>query len=305
MPTSVYDVVILGLGPAGLQAAVHAARRKTSVLLLGRISKSSLFSAHIENYFSLFNMSGEELLSRGLDQAQRFGAQIKEENVIGIDPEDGSFRIRTEGGSTIDARSLILATGSKRNKLGVPGEKAFLGKGVSYCVDCDGLFFRGVDVCIVGNESAAVDGALTLAKTAREVHLVCDRLEVADALQAALAASPVIIHENSQIKEIYGREAVAGVCLSDDTRLPVEGVFIELGAKGVLELALKLGIQLDNEMKYIQTNKQQETSVAGIFAAGDICGMPWQLAKAVGEGCVAGIGAAAWARQQRRKTDHA
>jgi thioredoxin reductase (NADPH) len=305
MPTSAYDVVILGLGPAGLQAAVHAARRKTSVLLLGRINKSSLFSAHIENYFSLFNMSGAELLTRGLEQAQRFGAQIKEENVIGIDSEDGSFRIRTEGGSTIDARSLILATGSKRNKLGVPGEKAFLGKGVSYCVDCDGLFFRGVDVCIVGNESAAVDGALTLAKTAREVHLVCDRLEVADALQAALAASPVIIHENSQIKEIYGQEAVAGVCLTDDTRLPVEGVFIELGAKGVLELALKLGIQLDNEMKYIQTNKQQETSVAGIFAAGDICGMPWQLAKAVGEGCVAGIGAAAWARQQHRKTDHA
>ncbi|MGD9330271.1 MAG: NAD(P)/FAD-dependent oxidoreductase [Desulfobacterales bacterium] len=301
MPTSAYDVVILGLGPAGLQAAVHAARRKTSVLLLGRINKSSLFSAHIENYFSLFNMSGAELLTRGLEQAQRFGAQIKEENVIGIDSEDGSFRIRTEGGSTIDARSLILATGSKRNKLGVPGEKAFLGKGVSYCVDCDGLFFRGVDVCIVGNESAAVDGALTLAKTAREVHLVCDRLEVADALQAALAASPVILHKNSQIKEIYGQEAVEGVRLSNDIRLPVEGVFIELGAKGVLELALKLGIQLDNEMKYIQTNKQQETSVAGIFAAGDICGMPWQLAKAVGEGCVAGISAAQWAKKQQGK----
>jgi len=301
MQPSDCDVVILGLGPAGLQAAVHAARRKMSVLLMGSIQKSSLFTAHIENYFSLFNISGEELLQRGLAQVRHFGADILEENVIAIDPEGSRFRIRTEGGAVIDAYSLILATGSKRNKLGVPGEKSFLGKGVSYCVDCDGLFFRGVDVCVVGNESAAVDGALTLVKTARAVHLVCERVAVAESLHKELLASPVIVHENSRIKEIYGSAAVEGVRLSDDTQLPVEGVFIEQGAKGMLELALKLGIQLDDEMKYIQTSKQQETSVPGVFAAGDICGMPWQMAKAVGEGCVAGISAAVWAKNQRRK----
>lgn len=156
MQPSECDVVILGLGPAGLQAAVHAARRKMSVLLLGSIQKSSLFTAHIENYFSLFNISGEEMLQRGLAQDRRLGAEILEENVIAIDPEGARYRIRTEGGAVIDAWSLILGTGSKRNKLGVPGEKTFLGKGVSYCVDCDGLFFRGADVCVAGNESAAV-----------------------------------------------------------------------------------------------------------------------------------------------------
>jgi len=301
MQPSDCDVVILGLGPAGLQAAVHAARRKMSVLLMGSIQKSSLFTAHIENYFSLFNISGEELLQRGLEQVRRFGAEILEENVIAIDPEGARYRIRTEGGRVIDAWSLILATGSKRNKLGVPGEKAFLGKGVSYCVDCDGLFFRGVDVCVVGNESAAVDGALTLVKTASKVHLICERVAVAETLRKELLASPVIVHENSKIKEIHGSAAVEGVRLTDNTALPVEGVFIEQGAKGVLELALKLGIQLDDEMKYIQTSKQQETSVPGVFAAGDICGMPWQMAKAVGEGCVAGISAALWAKNQRRK----
>jgi len=301
MKPSERDVVILGLGPAGLQAAVHAARRKMSVLLMGSIQKSSLFTAHIENYFSLFNISGEEMLQRGLAQVRHFGAEILEENVIAIDPEGSRFRIRSEGGTVIDALSLILATGSKRNKLGVPGEKAFLGKGVSYCVDCDGLFFRGADVCVTGNESAAVDGALTLVKTAGQVHLVCEKVAVAETLHKELRVSPVIIHENSRIKEIYGNAAVEGVRLSDGTQLPVDGVFIEQGAKGVLELALKLGIQLDDEMKYIQTSKQQETSVPGIFAAGDICGMPWQMAKAVGEGCVAGIGAAMWAKNQRRK----
>ncbi len=301
MNSAEYDVVILGLGPAGLQAAVHAARRKTSVLLLGSIRKSSLFTAHIENYFSLFNMSGEELLERGLEQAQRFGADILEENVISIEPVGQRFRVRTEGGTHIDTWSLILATGSKRNKLGVPGEKALLGKGVSYCVDCDGLFFRGVDVCVAGNESAAVDGALTLAKTAGQVHLVCQRLEAAEPLIKELQASPVIIHENRKITEIIGEKSVTAVLLDDNTTIQVEGVFIELGAKGILELALNLGIQLDDDMKYIQTNKQQETSVPGIFAAGDICGMPWQMAKAVGEGCVAGISATMWAKKQRRK----
>ena len=296
-----YDVAILGLGPAGLQAAVHAARRKASVLLLGSIEKSSLFTAHIENYFSLFNISGEEMLMRGLEQVRRFGAHVREEHVLAIAPEGDRYRLRTEAGTVVDAWSLVLATGSKRHQLGVPGEKEFLGKGVSYCVDCDGLFFRGMDVCVAGGESAAVDGALTLVKTARKVHLVCDRLAVAESLQKELRSSPVIVHEGQTIQSIYGQEAVEGVLLGNGTKLPVAGVFVELGAKGVLELALNLGVQLDDAMKYIQANKQQETSVAGIFAAGDICGMPWQMAKAVGEGCVAGIGAAQWAKKQRRR----
>jgi len=296
-----YDVAILGLGPAGLQAAVHAARRKASVLLLGSIEKSSLFTAHIENYFSLFNISGEEMLMRGLEQVRHFGAHVREEHVLAIAPEGDRYRLRTEAGTVVDAWSLVLATGSKRHQLGVPGEKEFLGKGVSYCVDCDGLFFRGMDVCVAGGESAAVDGALTLVKTAREVHLVCDRLAVAESLQKDLRSSPVIVHEGQSIQSIYGQEAVEGVLLGNGAKLPVAGVFVELGAKGVLELALNLGVQLDDAMKYIQANKQQETSVAGIYAAGDICGMPWQMAKAVGEGCVAGIGAAQWAKKQRRR----
>ncbi len=100
---------------------------------------------------------------------------------------------------------------------------------------------------------------------------------------------------------IYGNDAVEGVSLSDGNHLSVQGVFIELGAKGVLELALNLGVALDSEMKYIQTNKQQETNIPGIYAAGDICGMPWQMAKAVGEGCVAGMGAAAYAKKHKSK----
>ncbi len=292
-----FDVVILGVGPAGLQAAVHAGRRKATVLLLGSVRKSSLFTAHIENYFSLFNISGEEMLRRGTEQARQFGAEILEESVISIAPLNGLFQVTTESGRSIAAKSIIFATGSKRNTLGVKGEKQLLGRGVSYCVDCDGHFFRGQDVCVVGNESAAADGALTLTKIAESVHLVCDQLDVADNLRAEVFASEAVIHDEARVASIDGETAVEAVTLSDGNRLSVQGVFIELGAKGVLELALNLGVALDDEMKYIRTNKQQETNIAGIYAAGDICGMPWQMAKAVGEGCVAGMGAAAYAKK--------
>ncbi len=294
-----YDVVILGVGPAGLQAAVHAGRRKASVLLLGSVRKSSLFTAHIENYFSLFNISGEEMLKRGTEQARQFGADFLEESVIGIVPDANVFQVTTESGRVLEARSIILATGSKRNTLGVRGEKSLLGRGVSYCVDCDGHFFRGQDVCVVGNESAAADGTLTLMKIAASVHLVCERVEAADNLREEVYASGAVIHEGLRVEAIHGEDAVEAVSLSDGRRLAVQGVFIELGAKGVLELALNLGVALDSDMKYIQTNKQQETNIPGIYAAGDICGLPWQMAKAVGEGCVAGMGAAAYAKKLR------
>jgi thioredoxin reductase (NADPH) len=142
-----------------------------------------------------------------------------------------------------------------------------------------------------------VSGALTMLNYAKTVHLVCDHLEVTDALVKDLRDSDVIVHENTGIEEIAGKGSVEQIKLSDGTAISASGVFIELGAKGVMELASHLGIQLDDEMKYIQTNKKMETNIAGVFAAGDICGPPWQMAKAVGEGCVAGIGAATYAKK--------
>ena len=181
--------------------------------------------------------------------------------------------------------------------MGVPGEKEFLGKGVSYCVDCDAGFYKGENVALAGCESAAVSGALTLLFYAKEVHLICEKLAVAGPLGERIRESPIQIHEGTAIKRIVGKNAVEGIILEDGTELKVSGVFIELGAKGVIELAGNLGISMDSEtLKFIETSKKQETSVPGVYAAGDICGPPWQIAKAVGEGCVAGLEAASYAR---------
>jgi thioredoxin reductase (NADPH) len=298
--TQHYDVVILGTGPAGLQAAIHAARKKVSVLVLGKENKSSLFNAHIENFCCLFNVTGADMIGNGRKQAANFGAQFSDEDVLSITTGENGLKLETENGSVIETVALIIATGTHRNRLGAKGEKQLIGKGVSYCVDCDGHFYKGQAVAVVGNESAAVDGALILTQIAAKVHLVCDRLEVSESLQAKLDASSVSVHMGKKVEAIRGVTEVEGLELADGELIPVSGVFIEQGAKGLLQLATNLGIQLDDDMRYIRTDKRQATNMAGIFAAGDVCGPPWQVAKAVGEGCVAGINAADYARKTRK-----
>lgn len=298
-----YDVVILGTGPAGLQAAIHAARAKVSVLVMGREHKSSLYKAHVENYCCITGISGQELLQQGVRQASDSGAHFLHEDVIKTSQEDDRFIILTENERNIKTRALIMAMGITRNRLGVPGEKEFLGKGVSYCVDCDANFYKGAKVAVVGDESAAVSGALTLLFYAEEVHLVSNRLQVSDGLDYQIRESDVNIHLGCKVKEIVGLDNVDGLIMDDDQRLNIDGVFIETGAKGAIELAATLGVALDEEkFQYIVTDKQQQTNVPGIYAAGDICGPPWQMAKAGGEGCVAGLSAAKYAKKLRLKS---
>lgn len=296
------DVVIVGAGPAGLQAAVHAVRKKVSVLILGRPEKSAIYRAHVENYLCVDGVTdGNEMMKVGLDQATRFGAQYVHEDVLGIEQQLAHFVVRTESSSYM-ARTVILATGSARKKLKVSGEKELAGRGVSYCVDCDANFYRNAKVVVVGNESAAVDGALTLLGYASKVHLVARDIDVSPDLKEKLAESSVILHEGNWVKEIIGENAVEKILLEDESFLEADGIFIELGAKGAMELATILGVQLDTEtFSYIETNKKQETNIPGIYAAGDIAGPPHQMAKAVGEGCVAGWYAANLTNKQKRR----
>ncbi|MEW6669214.1 MAG: NAD(P)/FAD-dependent oxidoreductase [Thermodesulfobacteriota bacterium] len=303
MTEQTYDVIVLGTGPAGLQAAIHAVRAKVPVLVMGKQQKSSLYRAHVENYCCLSQVDGETLLKGGRKQAEGFGARFLDEDAVEVSREGVWFRVKTEAGALLRCKALILALGIARNKLKVPGEKELLGRGVSYCVDCDAGFFRGDPVAVVGSGSAALTGALTLLFYTQEVHLVAEGLEVTETLAQQIRGSAIHLHEGRRVKEILGREGVEGLLLDDGTRLGVKGVFIELGAKGAVELAGTLGVMLDAEsMKYIQVNKKQETNVPGVYAAGDICGPPWQVAVAVGQGCVAGLEAAAYAKKLRQAT---
>lgn len=303
MGAQVIDVVIIGAGPAGLQAAVHAVRKKASVLVLGKAERSGIYRAHVENYLCVNGVTeGSEMLKVGREQVVRFGAEIAEEDALEIQKKDNFFLVRTETGKDVTARTLVLATGSTRSKLNVKGEKKLLGLGVSYCVDCDANFFRNVPVAVVGNESAAVDGALTLLGYASEVFLIAKKLSVSEELGRKLVDSKIKLMEGTWVKEILGDSELKGLLLEDDSMLTVEGVFVELGAKNAIELATTIDVQLDTEtFSYIATDKKQATNIPGIYAAGDVAGPPHQMAKAVGEGCVAGWGAANFARIMKKR----
>ncbi len=296
-----YDVIILGAGPAGLQAAIHAARRKVSVLVIGKMAKSSAYQAHIDNFCCIEGRSGEEMLAVARQQAEVSGAALREEDVTAVEAGENGYRVEVESGQRLGASALVLAMGISRNTLGLAGEKALVGKGVSYCVDCDAPFFKNQPVAVAGCGSAAVSGALTLRFYSDRIHLICEQLDVGDHLAGHLRQSDIVLHEGRKISEIVADDnGVTGLVLDDGTDLAVNGIFIELGAKGAVGLAGNLGVMLDDTMKYIAVNKKQETNMAGIYAAGDICGPPWQVAKSVGEGCVAGMEAAGYARRLKR-----
>ncbi|UCD86758.1 MAG: FAD-dependent oxidoreductase [Desulfobacterales bacterium] len=299
MREDLYDVAIIGCGPAGLQAAIHAASKKAKVVVFGKLRKSSLYKAHVANYCCYEKpISGKEILETGRKQAESFDAAFVDEDIIHTKNENSLFSLVTESGENFTSRTLVLSIGVSRKKLGVKGEKRLVGRGVSYCVDCDANFFKGMDVAVVGNESAAVTGALTLLSYARTVHLICRKLMVTNILYDRLRNSQVKVVEDTWVKEVIGTEEVEGVLLKNGDTLNVHGVFVELGAKSALELAANLGVVFDAEtFSFIETNKKQETNIPGLYAAGDIAGKPWQIAKAVGEGCVAGIEAAEYAKK--------
>ena len=298
MPEDLYDVAIIGRGPAGLQAAIHAASKKAKVLVFGKIEKSSLYKAHVANFCCHEEViSGKDLLEAGTRQAESFDAAFIAQDIIETRSENNRFTVVTESGETFKSKTLILTMGIARKKLGLKREKKLVGRGVSYCVDCDANFFKNMDVVVVGNESAAASGALTLLGYAKQVYLVCRELKVTDSLHHQLKESNVKILPGTWIKEILGSDEVEGVLLTNGESLKLNGIFVELGAKGAMELAANLGVVFDAEtFSFIETNRKQETNIPGLYAAGDITGKPWQIAKAVGEGCVAGMEAARYAK---------
>jgi len=295
------EIVIIGSGAAGLQAAIYAARRKAGVIVVGKTENSSLAYAEVENFFGLgTKISGKELLKNAKIQAQNFGAEFVEEDVISVKADgENQFLLNLESGKQIIAKAIIIATGVTRKNLGAKGETEFVGKGVSYCVDCDGMFFKNKTVAITGNGSSAADGALTLANYTTNVYFVYDELNIADELKQKIENNPKIkCFAGKKITEIQGENFVKKIILNDKAELEVNGIFIELGAKGAFELFSDFSIELDAKtFKHIQVDALQKTNVRGIFACGDICGIPYQVAKAVGQGCTAGLEAAEFVKK--------
>lgn len=291
------DVVIIGSGPAGVQAAIHASRRKVSVLVAGKAAASAAAGTEMDNYFGTGRVSGDALIAEGMRQAESTGAVFLGQNVISASREGEAFRLGLEDGTEVNARSVIIATGISRKKLGIPGEKELFGKGVSYCAVCDCNFYRGRRAVIVGNESEAAVSAEMMTGYASETSWVAWDVQANPALVAKAEAAGVRMY-GSKPKAILGEGKVESLELEDGTLLPTDGVFIELGARSSADLAMDLDVmpEMDDTIK---VDCDCATGVPGVYACGDVTGRPWQVAKAVGQGCVAGTNAAAYAKGER------
>lgn len=293
------DVAVIGAGPAGLQAAIQAARKKALTVVVGKASGSALTGTTISNYLGTGIVKGEDLLKEGRFQVSVAGAVLMEANVVSASVRDGMFVLGLENGEEISARSVVLATGISRRSLGIPGEKELFGKGVSYCAVCDCNFYKGRRVAVIGNDSEAAVSAELMTGYASETHWVrweegADARLVSKALDAG-----AVEHRFRPVSVTAGADGrVSSLVLEDGTALQVDGVFIELGARSSADLAMDLGAmpEIDDTLR---AGADCSTAVPGLYACGDITGRPWQVAKAVGQGCVAGMAAADHARGTR------
>ena len=291
-----YDIIIIGAGPGGLTAGIYAGRQGTKNLIIDRDLAGGIGREvpEMENYPGFDNISGLELVEKMKTQATK-NCELKEmEEVTEITKTDGKYRFAVKTSKdTYKSKAIILATGSSHKPLNTKGEDEFKGKGVSYCATCDGFFFAGRDVIMVGGGNSALQEALYLDNLGANVTVVHrrDEFRAQKHLQEQIKESGIKTILNATVEEIKGDMLVESVILKDTqtgelTELPINGVFISVGYIPHTELAKQLNINLD-QTGHIITDKQQKTNVEYVYAIGDVCIGLKQWVVACGEGAVA------------------
>jgi thioredoxin reductase len=305
-PRDLYDVVIVGGGPAGLAAAVYTARQGlTTAIIAGELGGQAQWASQVDNYLGLGLIAGSELARHFRDHVGRFDIDtFQGQFVDALVPSNGNFDVHSREGLRLSGRAVIIATGRAPARLAVPGEKELVGRGVSYCATCDAAFFRGLRVAVIGPGEAAAEAALQLAALDAEVVLVSDQqqLRAAPALLAKLDADAHVgLRMETQVVRIEGEEHVTAVVLRDgaeqDVTLALDGVFIETGSVPAEELTG--GLVQVNASGEIEVDRGLMTSFPGVFAAGDVTDqLGKQVIIAAGDGARAGVAAAKWLQRQ-------
>jgi thioredoxin reductase (NADPH) len=303
-----HDVIIIGSGPAGYTAGVYTSRARLSALIIsGTLPGGQLMTtSEVENYPGFpTGIFGPELMMNMRQQAERFGAAIVDDEVIQVDFKKRPFTITTHA-ETYTADAVIVATGASPRKIGIAGEQKFGGRGVSYCATCDGPFFRGEDIVVVGGGDTAVEEATFLTKFGKSVRIVHRR----DSLRASkIMAEKALVNPkikfawNSVVTDITGDKKVSAVTIKDlntgkETKIPAGGIFVAIGHEPNTSV-FKGELELDDK-GYMTLKDHTRTSVEGVFAAGDVHDHRYrQAVTAAGFGCMAAIDVERWLSEQR------
>ncbi len=290
-----YDIIIIGAGPAGLSAGLYASRLGAKTLILEKLTPGGqiTLSSEIENYPGICEVkSGLELMSCWSQQAMKFGAEIKSEEVKKLKMENGKWKVKTSN-NEYTSKAIIVATGANPKKAGFEGEIKYTGKGVSYCAVCDGFFYKDKDVAVIGGGDTALEEALYLSKIAQKVYLIHrrDKFRAAPLTQKKVFNTQNIeIIYNESVKKVFGNEFLEGIILSSGKEIKIDGVFVFVGMKINNELIKDL-VKL-NEWGEVKVDLNMQTSLKGLYAVGDIRqNAVKQVVAAAGDGAIAAINA--------------
>ena len=294
-----YELIIIGGGPAGMTAAVYSARKRIDTVLVSKdLGGQALWSTGVENYMGYQYIEGAELMQKFEEQVKQFPVERKiGEGIASLSRLDGGFEVRTDKDESYQAKAVIISTGKRPRQLNVPGEDKLKGKGVTYCAICDGPLFAGEKVAVIGGGNSALEAADDMVKIAEHVHLISltpltGEQTIVDKIKGASNLTILLEHE---VMEIEGSSRVEGITIRDlksgaVRKIVVGGVFIEIGLIPNSEFAR--GIAKLNKFGEIEVNCSCETGIPGLFAAGDVTNAPEkQIVVAAGEGAKAALSA--------------
>lgn len=268
------DIIIVGSGPAGMSAAVYGKRAGLSVLVIekvyygtGQVAESS----HVDNYLGIPGINGYELGEKFRSHAEGLGVEFKDGEVIRFEKAADRWYVHLKNGETLESKTVVYAAGAAHRHLGVPGEEEFSGKGVSYCATCDGAFFKGKDVAVVGGGNTAMDDAIYLSDICNKVYLV-HRRDVfrgdATTLMKLKETENIELVVPAKVQEVKGEQVVTALQLEGGRSLEVSGVFVAVGMQPATSMLQGIVLMVDNG--YIIADETGKTSAAGFFAAGDV-----------------------------------
>ena len=296
-----YDLIILGAGPAGLATSIYASRYKIKHLVIGNVFDGSLAKAHlIENWPGEKSIKGSDLVMKFYEHAKSFGAEITEEEVVEVDKNNKEFIVKTGLNKVYKSKAILIALGTKHRKLNVSGEKKFLGKGVSYCAVCDSVFFKNKVTAVVGGSNSAAMAAELLSEYTEKVYIIyrkesmrCEPL----VLERLKNNSKIEIIYNTNVTKVSGDKKVELVEIdkkyNNSNEIKLDGLFIEIGLVPAVSFTKKLGIETDKN-NYIIIDQSGATNIAGVYAAGDVTSGSnnlHQIVTAVSEGAIAATSA--------------
>ena len=289
-----YDVIIIGNGPAGISAGLYLKRANKNILIVSKMNSALKKAEKIENYYGVESITGDELYNLGIIQAKRLNIPMEEDEVINIGYNESNKKfLVTTVNNEFEASNVILATGTNRMTPKIKGIKDFEGKGVSYCAICDAFFYRNKNVAVIGNGNYAIHEAKILKPIANSVTILTNGKRMVENRDS----SDFDIDE-SNIREFRGNNVIEEVEFENNNKRKIDGVFIAIGTASSVDLARKIGAVIHNNNIIVDNN--METNVKGLYACGDCTGGLLQINKAVYEGTVAGLSAVKYIREDNQ-----